>query len=455
MDHNLPQRYIWTPRPVNIWVAINPCNPLQLHILDQLRGRLEEHGCYFVRTPQERTPLGNRAQLAIGFGVNLREEVRPATVYGRLPKPRGTVLMITTTHQLPEGSLFDLARGQLLRKAGHIGIVAEGDPEGQTVRRMLWASMAGNYRLLEGSATEIFDNLALRILAHAGAEKVNLHEGDDETRISWEQWAASPVHRDIAEAARALGAAGLIEDEVPLGKYGSERQVREVLGFLNRAALGEGMRSQLDPNLRVMGVTTTGGGKVNVSPDPANGHIVPIAQLTWRGYVRAVPRGCPIPYNAPSVEAHENGLIYLAGALANVGVVNDFDGFLEFLHDHFSRHERIDILPEGTEPKVLAVEHFHRQPRPGGVHAPGMVEVVYPDAGRFPKIDFPCGVREAELHLLSALFRSPAFRSRGRLEKVVVAVLPGHGSVALYGGPRRELTDILTNQIEMEDVGRI
>ncbi len=296
-------------------------------------------------------------------------------------------------------------------------------------------------------------HLARRVLAHAGAEKVTRHAGDAEGWMTWEAWAASSVHREIAEAAHALGTAGLLEDRVPLERYGSEGQVREVLGFLHRAALGEGMRSRLDPVLRVMGVTASGGGKVSVSPDPADGHVVPIAQLTWDGYIRAIPQGCPVDYATPSVEAHENGLVYLAGALVDAGEARDFDGFLGFLRDHFARNDRIDVLPEGMEPKVFAVEHFHRQPR--RITVPDRAEVVEPDPDRFPEIDFPCGVREAELHLLSALFRSRAFRSRGRLEKVVVAVLPGHGCVALYGGPRQELIDVLVNHIEWEEVRRV
>lgn len=444
--------YTWHPRPVNVWVAINPCNRLQAYVLGQLRRRLEARGCYFVEVPTDETPLGSGVRLAIGFGQRLREEIRPSTVYGRLPKPRGTVLMVTTVRHLPDEGLFDLSRGQLLRKGGHIGLIVEGDPDGEAVRRVLWGSMAGNYRLLEGPEEDIFDNAALRVLAHAGAEKVNLHAGDEEGRLSWEEWVASPVHTDIAQAGRALGAAGLIEDEVPLGNYGSGHQVEEVLRFLNRAALGEGMRSQLDIELKVMGVTTTGGGKVNVSPNPLDGHVVPIGSLTWNGYFRAIPSGCPISYRAPSVEAHENGLVYLAGALVNAGAVRNFDQFLGFLDDHFSHHDRIDILPEGTEPKVTAIEHFHLQPREV---EPSDAEVVYPDRTRFPEIDFPCGVREAELHLLSALFRSQAFLARGRLEKAVIAVLPGHGSVAVYGGPRHELTETLARKIEMTEVERV
>jgi|GEM_PF-971928 len=449
------RQYIWQPRPVNIWVSMNPCNKLQWHVLREMREMLEAKGCIFVQVPEEQTEHGSVAHLAIGFGAKLREEVRPMTVYGRLPKPRGTVLMITTVERIPETNLFGLARGQLVRKASHIGILVEGDLKGTKVRRALWASMAGNYRLLEGHEEDIFDNLTLRVQAHAGAEKINRHEGDDETRISWEEWKESPVHHDIAQVARALGEASVIEDEVALDQYGSERQAREVLRFLERGALGEGMRSQLDPKLRVMGVTATGGGKVKVSPDPMDGHVVPTGQLTWKGYVRAVPQGCPISFPDPSIETHENGMVYLAGALINAGIVDSFDSFLSFLKNHFAQHDRIDILPAGMQAKVVAIEHFHRQPRKDSIKDPARVELVYPDPERFPQVDFPCGVREAELQLLSALFQAQAFREPGPLDKVIIAILPGHGSVAVYGGPRQELTDTLVNGMEMEQPTRV
>jgi hypothetical protein len=215
------------------------------------------------------------------------------------------------------------------------------------------------------------------------------------------------------------------------------------------------MRSQVDPVLRVMAVTSTGGGKINVDPDPSYGQIIPISQLTWKGYIRAIPRGCPITFNAPSIETHENGLVYLAGALVNAGVVNSFDSFMRFLHSHFAQHDRIDLIPDGMETKVLAIEHFHRQPREDAIKDPAKIEVVYPDEERFPRIDFPCGVRSAELQLLSALFQAQAFQKPGPLDTVVIAVLPGHGSVAVYGGPRQELTDILTNGMEMEPPVRV
>jgi hypothetical protein len=41
------------------------------------------------------------------------------------------------------------------------------------------------------------------------------------------------------------------------------------------------------------------------------------------------------------------------------------------------------------------------------------------------------------------------------LDRAVIAILPGHGSVAFYGGPRQELTDILINDMEMEAPVRV
>ena len=455
-EDSVPEKYIWRPRPINIWVGVNPSNYLQLHVLRAIQQRLKSQGCSFVEVPGEKTELGSVAELGIGCGANLREEIRPSAVFGRMPKPRGTVLMITAVESIPDTDLFELARGQLVKKACHLGILVEGDLEGTRVKRALWASMAGNYSLITGHEEDILDNLALRVQAHAGAEKINKFAGDDETFLSWEEWSRSSVHRDIAQAGQTLGQASIIEDKVVLDQYGTDRQARDVLRFLERGALGEGMRSQLDPTLRVMAVTSTGGGKINVNADPMAGQIIPISQLTWDGYIRAIPHGCPTTFNDPSIETHENGLVYLAGALINAGLIDSFDGFMSFLESHFAEYDRIDVLPSGMEAKAMAIEHFHRQPKGDSIIDPAKVELVYPDTERFPPIDFPCGARPAELQLLSAVFRSQAFRQPGPLDKAVIVILPGHGSVAIYGGgPRQELTDILINGMEMESPIRV
>ncbi len=447
---------MWQPRPINVWVGMQPRTPLQSAILEELKKRMVEKGCIFVDNPRQATKLGPVAHLAIGFGEALDQEFSPFEIYGKLPKPRASMFMMTVVDRIPDGDLFDLAREQMVKKASHFGAVFEKTADGTAFSRVLWGSMAGNYRILEGDPTRIFDSLALRILTHAGAEKVNFPDGTDEDpELTWEAWAASPVHGDIADAARRLGQAGIIDNEVYLHDYGSADHVNIVLRFLEHGAMGEGMRSQLDPALRVMGITTTGGDKVKVSPDPLQGQIIPIRKLTWSGYVQAAPVNCPVKYTAPSIETHENGLIYLAGALINAGQVTSYDGFLQYLRTHFASQRTIDILPAGMEPKVTAIDHFHLQPKPGTIKDPARVEIVAPDMERFPEIDFPCGVREGGLQLLSAVFQSETFTKRGAFDKLVIVVLPGHGSVALFNGPRKELTDALVGGMEMEEVRRV
>lgn len=447
--------YVWTPRPINIWVAEQPSSPLLKHVLAHLQPRLERNGCIFMDRPDEGTPLGPVTHLALGFWNNYEDEISPLEFLTQMPKPRGQGMPIALLPRIPEDGLFDVARGLLVRKAGHVGVVIEGEPDGGVVRRALWASMAGNFRLLEGDEASIMEAIAFRLQAHIGSEKMTGHDGDEPHRLTWQAWSGASLHREMAESGQRLGAAGIIEDQVPLEHYGTGEQVRHVLRYLKRSALGEGMRSQVDPDLRLMAVTTTGGGKITLSPDPMDGQIVPIGQLTASGYVRAIPDGCPVEFKVPSVETHENGMVFLASALLNAGLVTGFDDFLDYLDAHFSVHDVIDILPEGLTPKAAVIEHFHRQPKKGTIRYPEMVEVVYPDHERFPEIDFPCGVREAELHLLSALFSAEAFVTPGPLDKVVLAVLPGHGSVAVYGGERSELIRILTEDMEMEMVARI
>ncbi len=452
----IPEKYVWRPKPINVWVGMQPGTQLQSQILEELRKRLISQGCVFLENPRQPTELGPVAHLAIGFGEALEQEFSPFEIYGKLPKPRASMFMITVVDRIPDGDLFDLAREQMVKKASHFGAVFEKSGNGAGFSRVLWGSMAGNYRILEGDPAAIFDSLALRILTHAGAEKVNFPDGTDaDPELTWEAWAASPVHADIAEAARRLGEAGIIDNEVYLHEYGSAGHVKTVLRFLERGAMGEGMRSQLDPGLRVMGITTTGGDKVKVSPDPNLGQIIPIRKLTWSGYVQAAPVNCPVKYAAPSIETHENGLIYLAGALINAGLVSTYDDFLKCLREHFASQRTIDILPAGMRPKVTAIDHFHMQPKRGSIKDPSRVELVSPDKDRFPEIDFPCGVREGGLQLLSAVFRSETFTKRGSFDKLVVVVLPGHGSVALYSGPRKELTDALVSGMEMEEVRRV
>jgi hypothetical protein len=449
--------YVWQPRPINVWEAMQPLNPLQAHIFKQLKRYLAAHGCRFVARGGESTELGPVAHCGIFYGKDREEEVDPMVRLPMMPKPRGKPLVINTLEKIPDDRpLFDIGREQIVRKACHITFTAEGDPAGESFGRVLWASMPGNNIILEGSQEDLIEALGIRILAHCGAGKVNKHVADVDPGFGWKQWAASPVHADIASAAHALGEAGLIENEIPLRTYASDEHVKNALRFLQRSAMGEGMRSQLDPDLRLMGVTTSGGNKIEVSPDAENGHTIPILAISWDGYIRAIPDGCPVNFITPSVETHENAMVYLAGALLNAGLVRDFDSFLAYVRNHIDEHGSIDVLPKGMIPNVTVIDHFHRQPVAGSIRDSDKVEVVYPALTRFPEIDFPCGAREAELHLLSALFKSKLFTADEPLGgKVIIAVLPGHGLVAASDGTRAELTDMLINGMEMEEIVRV
>jgi hypothetical protein len=452
----LAPAFVWTPQPILIWVAVKPHNALQAHVLDQLRARLERNGCIFVDRPDQETPLGSIPDLGIVFGQDREQEFSPFEYMGQLPKPRGIMMVINTVEQIPHGTLFDLAREQLVRKSGHIGVLFEGRIDGAHVSRALWGSMAGNNRLLNTDEPTLFDSVALRMQAHANAEAVNSHDGDNHLDVTWEAWAASSIHQDFATAGRRLGDAGLIEDEVNLWVYASSDQGRNVLRFLNRAALGEGMRSQLDLDLGIMGVTTSGGKKVTLSPDPLEGYVVPVNQLTGSGYIGAIPKGCPISYVTPSVETHENGMVYLASALVGAGIVHDFDSFYAYVNDRLATDGRVDILPKGLRPRVTVIEHFHRQPKAGTIKEPGRVEVVFPDPRRFPESDFPCGTRDAEKQLLSGAFNSEFFLDSAPLgNRTIIVVLPGHGIVALYDGPHAALNDFLVNGMVWEEIVRI
>lgn len=443
---------------------MNPCNELQQYVLREITERLEDEtvGCHFVSLPTTKQGVINPdLRLVVGFSESLQGELPPDVLFGRIPKPRNNVMVltITTLPNIPEGEdIFDLTRTNLAKKASHFGILVEGKPEKRKIERAIWSSMVGNFSVLEGDQNEILDNLSLRIQAYAGAEKVNNCEGDDVNGVLWREWTASGVHSDIPEAGLILGQAGIIEDKLDLVELASPKQARAILSYLNQGNLSEGMRSQLDPDLRIMAITATGGRKVQVSGDPLSGEIVGIGKLTKDGVLIALLKDCPSNFRGfsrPSVEAHQNGMIYLAGALVNAGHCHDLDSFWCAFQTHLSLSETVPILPKGLEHKATCIEHFHRQPKKGTVKNPERVEIVYPDRNRFPEVEFPCGTREEEWQILSALFNSECFSKPGPLDKVIIVVLSGHGSIAVSGGKREELLDVLVNGMEMEEPVRI
>lgn len=444
--------HTWQPNRICIWVRQEPQNALQAHVFERLAPKLTAAGCELIPQPIAK----KRVHMALHFAHGLDGEVHIMQTLAQLPKPRGlamSIISMTPDEHIPtEGDLFWFARAQVIRKSTQNVLIVQGDARGEPCR-MVWGSFAGNYVIFEPPFDDaFFERLAMRIQIHSGSTYMNQETVNHPNWMTWAQWEQSPAHREIADSGRRLGDANLLEDFIDVKGHTTENHIKATLVWLQRVSFGEGMQSRYDPALRLMGVTATGGGKVNVSADPLDGHTIPIAQIRRDGFVTATPADSPIVHNPPSVETHENGLIYHASALVNAGEIRDYDTFMRYIQDAYERQNTVDIVPEGYMPGVLHMQHFHRQPVPD--FQADWAEVLYPDPRRFPSIDFPCGVREGGEMLLSALYQSEAFVSVGRLEKVLVVVLPGHGSVALTGADRAYLDEAVTQRIPMQNVVR-
>ena len=436
--------------PFNFVVGREPSNPIQTEIFKELRSRLEEGtvGCQLVSTPDQETTLGSHAPMVMVFADGTLESIiRPSEVYLGLPEPRGMPLMINTVRELPSGIDFRFARDQLVRKAANNGVIVE-----ENFERALWISMQGNWMIVTGTPEQVLTNITERILTHYGVPMLNQKQDDESADFTWEDWAASGVHADISEAAKRLGEAGIIQDKVNLAKYADPLQARLIMTALNMSGeFGESMRSQR-ALANVIAFTNSGAGKVKVNPNPKEGHLIPVTQLTEDGYIVAHPAGSPVNDRfKPSVETHENGLIYLAGALTQAGEVENFDQFLRYVENGFRDKGRIAIFPDGLASKVEYVDHFHGRPLD---YNPVKVVLVEPDFQRFPRLDFPCGSLPAARMAVGALLNLKLFRDPGPSEtplwgKVIVVSLPGHGSIAICDKSlsREEFTDILLKEM--------
>lgn len=436
--------YIWHPNPIDFAVGRPPINDLQRAILSSLESRLTDENVLGrrVNIPTEDTSIHERPDMVVMFGNGeMNALIDPRELYIKLPEPRPLLLLVNTASKLPTVD-FHTARKQLVAAACHNGVIFEGDQDSDSVRKALWVSTQGNFKVIEGTAEEIFDNVVLRILTHYGASFVTERQDDQISQpFTWQDWVSSPIHTQMAKAAELLGDAGIIEDKVNLDRYAGIQHAAFILKALNRSALGESMRSILDFELGVMAITRSGGGKVKLSPNPNDGHLVPVARLTRNGYVVIRPKdGQVVTYPNGSVETFENGLVILASSLVQAGIVHTFPELVNWLDDAFSRSNTVDLIQNGQRPKVLNIDHFHKHV----VQANPSIEVVRPDPRVTPIIDHPCGSFEAAMALLSALFQSKIFTTPGTndMEKVVIASLPGHGSVAL-GGDRQALTNTI------------
>jgi hypothetical protein len=447
---------IWNPLPVHFAVDISPSNAFQDELLHEVSALLTDStiGGSQRQVPDRRTPLEDRPNMIMMFGngrVNARVNTIPT--YLKLPSPKPPFLLVNTVDRLPPIG-FAVARTQLVAGACNNGVIFEGPQNGAVSSGALWASMQGNYMEMRYPHPKVLDSVVLRILAHYGTIYVTeRYAGEPPVGLTWENWERSPIHREVAEAAWTLGEAGLIRDRVNLSQYyDDEIHTFAIQKALNKS-LGESMRAQFDPDLRVMGITVSGGGKVEVSDDPRDGHLVPVTQITPDGYVVVNPKESRVKkYGNGSVETLESGKIILFGALALGGVARTYKEAEAWLQDQFIKNGVVDIVPETLEPMITVIDHSHWHVEE---YDDERVEVVSPDPRYYPPdLDFACGSLDSANATASALFRSQIFQNPGPSDdpmkgKVLVIELGGHGLIAL-GTDRRKVTEALTDDRVMK-----
>lgn len=441
----------WKPNPINIWIASNPCNELQLYVIQQLKNRLEMRKCHFVEMPRQSTALGKHVSLTIGFGSRLREDIPHSIIRGRLPKPIQTVCIITTVEHIPNIDLRELVREQLVRKNGCVGIFIEGDLHKAEIRRVIWASNSGNCHILKGNNKELFDQLVIYLFAHANAKQLHLEISNSDS-ITWQQWSNSSIHAEITEAVNKLYQNDLLENLKSLQHYAQIPKEKRALSKLDGLERGIDTLSQHDLDLRVIGVTIPGKISAPMDPNIELDYCVPIKEMTSNGYISPLPKHNSIHLKKPSDKTHEHGLVYYVSLLVNSGLVDSFESCLSYVQQEFESNSSLPIIPDGQTPKINSMIFFHRYPVKGTIKDTSQIEIVHPNSQHFPKIGFPSGTNFGAMVLLSALFESACFRESGDLNHVIVAIIPGHGSVAISNYTLSQLAETLVDGVDWQRI---
>lgn len=437
--------------PLEYTIADKPHSLLQGAVLEKLGEEFANPSLKgrSLPLPHRNTPIDQRPNMIIVLGNGeLHSRSSSLTLHRHLPKPASRFFFVNTVNKLPNDVNHDRARRELVAAACHNGVIFEGNaihPE-----KALWISTQGNFQILRGTSQEIYQEIARRAQIHYGSVPANKRYNGG-LRLPWKEWKQSKIHSNTAEAAHRLGDVGVIENEVDLEKYTADKRLArlEARAF-NENGIGESMRSELDPR-GYMGITRSGGGKVEVDENPKKGHIIPVWAITEDGYV--VPDIAHKPLLTSlrngSVETHENGVIRLINSLALAGVIDNYQEGLRWIQQRFSQERFIPIQPKDLPlSSIVVIDHGHRHTTK--VYDPN-IKIGEPDFRYFPKIDFPCGSRQAAWALLSGLMQFEEFYRPEGLNKTIIMInLPGHGYVA-FGKDRRALTEALINGTELQE----
>jgi hypothetical protein len=223
---NDKSRHAWKPPERNLFVAIEPQNKLQRTIFDNTLQQLGELGFIEVTKKKQETTLGTNSDNLV-HGDGTLEGYNDVRWFSRMKKPRGDVVMLNTVPELPNQDLRLVARTQLFRKGGHLGITFEGDSDGHHIRRALIGSMQGNTLLVEGTEEEIYDNAIFHILMTLGARDLNKRYPEPSTITTWQEWNTSPVHQETHTRAQLFGpeGRGIIQDRVNIEELGEAKYI--------------------------------------------------------------------------------------------------------------------------------------------------------------------------------------------------------------------------------------
>lgn len=435
--------------PINYSIAGNPRTSLQDKVIEGLEEqfRSPELKGKCLPVPDRKTPLDQRPNTIVVFGESkLLSRSDSLNIHGKLPKPAAHFLLINTVDKLPDIVTPDMGLSIILHGASHCAAIFEGD---KNPKRALWVSTQGNLLVITGNPEEIYREIARRTQIHYGSPFLtNRHNGG--RTLLWGVWAQHSIHADISDSAHQLGDAGIKENEVNLNQHTPDsRLARKVRDAFNSNGIGKSMQSQL--GLGVMGVTRSGGGKVEVDANPRAGHTVPVWAITKDGYIVPDIANKPLllSYRNGSVETHESGLFRLVHSAALAGEVNSFEEALPWVQKRLYKDGFIPIQPTDLPSSdMIYLDHDHKKADKARAR---YIRIGSPNRRHFQKTDYACGSMHAAWNALSGFMEFDEFYVEGGFRsKVFVVNLDGHGFVAA-GEDRKTVTYALINDIDLTE----
>lgn len=444
----------WKPdRPIDIFLPDNIGTVSHLHksIIKSVAAQLGSRIYYSSPAKVVQNPDNSRVLVVCAEGKeDIHSEVRQ--LFKTLPGTKPLVFIIRTTDHIEEPASFVDGRGLLATGPANNGMLVE-----KHTGRYLRSSTQGNMNLDSDMA-----KLAMWFAIHNSAPSTTQRRDGQSLSIDWETWCklVASEHAKMSNAALTLGCRGLIDDKVDLSAFynyrycdfSDPRLLETLPRLVGKEGYGESARFLFSQKTGVMLATRTGQGKVNVSKNPEDGHLVPVSGITKRGYLVRSPYGSPITYQNGSVETYEMAkcLAYLDRKQRGFKYTNP-QIFIKEISRTLEEYPFIPISGPDVVLPEIAIDHVH-----------GFVASVKEkwkerlllvrQSPYFPKIDFPCGTDWSADMLFHTLFQIPQFRIQGAYQKplhdfILGAELWGHG-IVLLAEDREMLTEFMADGCE-------